>query len=92
MEGNPQELVSKSLEPFVVEIYKQEQFAAISHTLNGDCTRIDESTGIVRVYSCDEAGLRDLTRQLKPGDFFFRQSNLEDLFLKITGSALNEQQ
>jgi len=92
MEGNPQTLVSGHIEPFVLEIYKKESYALIANRQPVDCQRIDDATGIVRIYSCDETGLRELTKSLKPGDYFFRQSNLEDLFLKATGSALNAQQ
>ena len=92
IEGNPQKLVADTIEPFVLEIYSKEAFSAVKSSLPSHCTTIDESAGRVRVYSCDEAGLKDITRMLKPGTYFIRQSNLEDLFLKTTGSMLNEQQ
>jgi lipooligosaccharide transport system ATP-binding protein len=92
LEGNPQKLVSEHIEPYALEIYRKEAFAAIAHLLPSACTRLDNATDVVRIYSCDEAGLREVIKMLKPGDYFFRQSNLEDLFLKTTGSALNAQQ
>ena len=92
MEGGPRELVSDNIEPYVLEIFSKEAFVAVQHSLPSHCTTVDESAGRVRVYSCDESGLKDLTRLLKPGEYFIRQSNLEDLFLKTTGSMLNERQ
>jgi lipooligosaccharide transport system ATP-binding protein len=89
LQGNPQQLVAGHIEPFVLEIYKKELFAAIRGGLPPHCTRIDTAGDIVRIYSCDEAGLRELGAKLTAGDYFMRPSNLEDLFLKTTGSALN---
>jgi lipooligosaccharide transport system ATP-binding protein len=92
MEGNPQELVRDGIEPFVLEIYKKEAYAGIAGLLPGRCTRVNDTADVVRIYSCDEAGLKEITSRLKPGDCFMRPSNLEDLFLKTTGSALNAEQ
>ena len=33
-----------------------------------------------------------MTEQLKPGQYYMRQVNLEDLFLRTTGRSLNEKQ
>ena len=92
MEGNPQQLVRDHIEPFVLEVLNQEAFAALSGAVASVRCRIETGADISRIYSNDEAGLRQLTKHLKPGDYFVRQSNLEDLFLKTTGSTLNAQQ
>jgi lipooligosaccharide transport system ATP-binding protein len=92
MEGNPQKLVADHIEPYVLEIYRKEAFESLTLNMPDNCHRVDDSSGIVRIYSCNEPALRDTSRLLKPGDYFLRQSNLEDLFLKTTGSALNAQQ
>ena len=92
MEGNPQKLVADTIEPFVLEIFSKEAFVSVKSFLPSHCTTVDESAGRVRVYSCDETGLKELTGRLKPGTYFIRQSNLEDVFLRTTGSVLNEQQ
>jgi hypothetical protein len=47
---------------------------------------------MVRIYGADAAALQALSNRLQPGTYYFRQSNLEDLFLKTTGSSLNAQQ
>jgi lipooligosaccharide transport system ATP-binding protein len=92
MEGNPQRLVADTIEPYVMEVYAREDYDVVKNRLPTSCTRVDDTTGVIRVYSCDDSGLRELTGALKPGSFFVRQSNLEDLFLKATGSALNDDQ
>jgi len=89
LQGNPQSLVKEAIEPYVLEIYSHGAYEQIRRTLPGDCTRVDLSTEVARVYSCDEQGLRESSLKLSPGDYFLRQSNLEDLFLKTTGSTLN---
>ena len=92
MEGNPQQLVRDQIEPFVLEVLNQEAFAGLTAGLASVKCRVETGADISQIYSGDEAGLRELTKHLKPGDYFVRQSNLEDLFLKITGSTLNAQQ
>lgn len=92
VEGNPQELVRQNIEPYVMEIYSKDNFALVRADTTPQCCRIDESTDIVRIYSADYDLLRDFSKRLTPGDFYLRQSNLEDLFLKATGSSLNAQQ
>jgi hypothetical protein len=45
------------------------------------------------VYFSDEARLlRRISKDLGHGEYHLRESNLEDLFLKLTGRELNEHQ
>ena len=44
----------------------------------------------VRFFSSDSRALRSLVDQLGPGEYYVRETNLEDLFLRATGSSLNE--
>jgi lipooligosaccharide transport system ATP-binding protein len=92
MEGNPQQLVRDNIEPYVLEVFSKEAFVSCASALPSHCTRVDDSAGIVRIYSCEESALQALTQLLKTGDYFLHQSNLEDLFLKTTGNTLNAQQ
>ncbi|MBI3947543.1 MAG: ABC transporter ATP-binding protein [Armatimonadetes bacterium] len=89
VEGNPQALVRREIEPYVLEIYTREAFERVRDHLPAPGTRIEESGGVVRVYSSDDAGLLRAGERLGPGDYHLRPSNLEDLFLKATGSTLN---
>ncbi len=92
IEGNPQRLVADHIEPFVLEFYKKEAYDSVFSMLGSQNARHETTGDSIRVYSKDETMLRDVVRVLKPGEFFLRQSNLEDLFLKTTGSQLNAQQ
>ena len=91
-EGNPQQLVDKHIESYVMEIYSKEAFAIISKNVTEKCCRVDDGGDVARVYSDDYERLREFSKHLGSGEFYLRQSNLEDLFLKITGSRLNAQQ
>lgn len=88
IEGNPHELVHKNIEPYVLEVHSRDTFNLIKNDLP-DNSRVDESTEVVRIYSRDQEQLRILSGNLLPGNYYLRQSNLEDLFLKTTGSMLN---
>jgi len=54
--------------------------------------RADESVDPVRLFSNQTAAFAVITSALGPGEYHMRETNLEDLFLQATGSALNEQQ
>ena len=88
IEGNPHELVKSNIEPFVLEVHSRDVFGTIKNKLPED-VRTDNSSDIVRIYSGDHEQLRILSASLNPGECYLRQSNLEDLFLKTTGSMLN---
>lgn len=91
LEGHPHQLVSAAIEPFVLEISTREAFALIKEHIPPS-SRIDESNDMIRIYSPDRTALQELSNRLQAGAYYFRQSNLEDLFLKTTGSSLNAQQ
>ena len=42
------------------------------------------------MYSNKLENIEKLSKKLKTGDYYLRHSNLEDLFLKMTGRGLNE--
>ncbi|MDG5816773.1 ABC transporter ATP-binding protein [Chitinispirillales bacterium ANBcel5] len=92
MEGNPQMLVGENIEPYVMEVYSKELFAVITDEVSALCCRVDSSADVIRIYSKSYEPLRDLSKKLTLGGYHLRQSNLEDLFLKATGSSLNAQQ
>jgi lipooligosaccharide transport system ATP-binding protein len=88
LRGSPAELLAKNVEKHVLEI-------------TGSCklddatlqkVRIDRTQETTRVYCDDDQLLRQLAGGLKEAHYFLRQSNLEDVFLKATGRALNERQ
>lgn len=88
LEGDPRELVQNHIEQFVLEINFVDIFEKVK-TMVAPSIRIDRSANIVRLYSQTHEPLQDLASKLNPGDYYLRQSNLEDLFLKTTGSSLS---
>ncbi len=88
LEGNPHTLVDANIEPFVLEINSKECFQKIKTHIPVK-TRVDKSTDVVRIYSREQFALERISKALNPGEYYLRQSNLEDLFLKTTGSSLN---
>lgn len=91
LEGNPHELIREHIEPFVLEVNTPEIFSRISQSLPSE-VRIDQGGTVVRIFGKDQEILHNVSSRLNPGEYFLRQSNLEDLFLKITGSTLNAAQ
>ncbi|MBD3315872.1 MAG: ATP-binding cassette domain-containing protein [Chitinivibrionales bacterium] len=92
VEGHPHELLRKHIEGYVLEIISREVFQGIASGIRSENIRIDESADTVRLYANDPDVLRAVAHTLEPGDFYLRQANLEDLFLKATGRALNAAQ
>ncbi|MFP4417945.1 MAG: ABC transporter ATP-binding protein [Chitinispirillaceae bacterium] len=92
VQGNPQQLIRDNIESFVLELLNANACKTICERLPIENVRVDESTQLIRLYSQHSEILRELGEKLNPGDYYLRQANLEDLFLKTTGSALNAQQ
>jgi lipooligosaccharide transport system ATP-binding protein len=92
MEGNPAKLLKENIEEYVLEIHHKQYFTKVKDKVNSINARVDDSHEIILVYSSDLMSLKDISMLLPAGEFFLRQSNLEDLFLKITGRKLNESQ
>ena len=91
LEGSPETLVRENIEDYVLEIVNRDAVNTIVVERDSSI-RIDESGEITRLYCNDSDRLRSIADLLGPGDFHFRQSNLEDLFLRATGRQLNAQQ
>jgi lipooligosaccharide transport system ATP-binding protein len=85
LEGSPEELISGNIEKYVLEIFDPEKPVAVV-----DRTRVETTNNITYLYSDNIEVLENMTRSLKAGEFYLRQSNLEDVFLKTTGRGLNE--
>jgi lipooligosaccharide transport system ATP-binding protein len=92
MEGPPARLVESRIERYVLEIRTREAFARIKGAGLPSSIRADESVDPVRLFSNQTGAFAGITSALGPGEYHMRETNLEDLFLQATGSALNEQQ
>jgi lipooligosaccharide transport system ATP-binding protein len=93
LSGEPRQLLEENLEKYVLEIYdlcKQ----------NGSCEgyfkehhiRYEYFQELFCAYSNDVDQLRGYVETIPPSNYRLRASNLEDLFLKVTGRHLNELQ
>lgn len=89
MEGNPHRLILEHMEPYILQVHSREALACLEGKIAPD-VRAEHTEEAAMFFSNQLSSLESLTRCLKPGEFFIRQTNLEDLFLKTTGRGLNE--
>ncbi len=92
MEGAPGHLVQTRIERYVMEARHRDSFPRAAELLSGLPVRLDAAMDSLRFYSQEDGALRELAARLGPGEYQFRETNLEDLFLQATGSALGDQQ
>ncbi len=92
MRGSPAELLEQNVEKFVLEITGSRQLETIADSDALQNVRVDRSQESLRLYSDDAQRLKQLAGQLQGAHYYLRQANLEDVFLKATGRALNERQ
>jgi hypothetical protein len=74
------------MEPWVLEVFGPD--------LPGDeslpqSVRVERTPGRTLLFSADLEDLKALRNRLPAGEYFLRQSNLEDLFLRTTGRKLH---
>ena len=87
LEGRPIDLVKGHIEAYVLEIIQREASAAL--TYSGPARR-EAVRDRVLFFSDSAAELETIAAGLHPGDFYLRQANLEDVFLKATGRSLDD--
>ena len=92
MEGVPQNLLNDNIEKYVLETQGKDASALLDPIEDSGIVRKDDTRERAVFYSNDLDVLKRLADNLKSGEYFIRQSNLEDLFLKITGRVLNVNQ
>ncbi len=103
MRGSPAQLLERNVEKFVLEITGSRSLETIADSDILRTVRVDRSQESLRLYSNDDQRLKRLAGQLSAlGEtspmggqgvhYYLRQANLEDVFLKATGRALNERQ
>jgi len=91
-EGSPRQLIAEHIEPQVVEVYDEAggNLAAFVEAHRALAERV-ETSGETAFFYCREA--RDLLAQLAGTDklrYLHRASNLEDVFIKLTGRELRD--
>jgi len=87
LEGRPIDLVKSHIEAYVLEIIQREASASLTYTGSARRETIQDR---VLFFSNSAAELETIASQLNPGDFYLRQSNLEDVFLKTTGRSIHD--
>ena len=93
LEGPPHQLLSSNLESFVMEIFGGSgESVNISALNDGNGIRYESYQDTWYAYSNFPERLSALAESLNISHYHVRQSNLEDLFLKVTGRGLNELQ
>lgn len=92
MEGNPKDLMRKNMEDYVLEITDKATLSSIEGHIDPNTVRKDDALDNLLLYSDDSGTLNAISKNLKPGDYNLRQTNLEDLFLKLTGRKLHDRQ
>jgi lipooligosaccharide transport system ATP-binding protein len=90
-EGTPRDLIAQHLEPEVVEVYGQGATAlAQEATLRALAERVEVSGETVFFYTRDSRPLLSALQAWPQLRTLHRPSNLEDLFLKLTGRQIRE--
>lgn len=87
LQGNPRTLIDDNMERYVLEIHNMENTGEIREN---EAVRREQDNIRLLFYSNSHRELEEISETLNPGDYYLRQSNLEDLFLKSTGRALHE--
>jgi len=88
LEGQPAKLIRENMENYVLEIYGDSMKKVENHTSS---VRVENTENRTLMYSNNIQELEGLCNETcTAGEFFLRQTNLEDLFLKTTGRNLNE--
>jgi lipooligosaccharide transport system ATP-binding protein len=92
MEGNPKELLSENIEPYVLELIDKSAAERIETKVPASQWRKEESGERIIYFGKEYKHLREMVSDIDPQYYYLRQINLEDLFLQATGRRLNEKQ
>lgn len=93
LEGNPRHLLADNLESYVMEVHgsclaPEEDQGRSGH----EGVRLERYLDTLYVYSNETTRLERFSETQACKEYHIRPSNLEDLFLKVTGRGLNELQ
>ena len=89
-EGSPREMIAQFIEPHVIEVFGE---GALGWKSQGQslCTRLEIAGETLFCYALDEAPALDSLKLQTGLRYLHRPSNLEDVFLKLTGRDLRDQ-
>ncbi len=91
LEGNPHALLDEYIESHVIEVLDRENVPALPGPLLAKARKEDSGERVL-FYSEQIEVIHRIADKLPRGGFYIRQTNLEDLFLKITGRKLHATQ
>ena len=92
IEGPPRQLMKKNIERYVLEVFDAGTLAARLDEMTQKQMRIDRSQQVTLLFSDNLDDLKALAGSMERGNYYLRETNLEDVFLKATGRGLNESQ
>jgi len=92
IEGPPRDLLKKHIEQYVLEVPDAATLPDKFKEMMPDSVRIEQAQQGIRLFSSNYDYLKILTGSMAGGNYYLRQTNLEDVFLKATGRGLNETQ
>lgn len=92
LEGPPRTLLERYVEKYVLEISDPSGLDRVIEPSVHRAIRKEESQNSVRVYADDRELLDQIIRAGELEHYYFRESTLEDLFMRVTGRVLNDQQ
>jgi lipooligosaccharide transport system ATP-binding protein len=88
-EGSPRELIEKTIEPDVVEVFGDD-LASLKDRISAYATRIEMSGETLFAYTNTPKPLTDVLSQFQGIRVLHRPANLEDVFIKLTGRELRD--
>jgi len=92
IEGQPRDLLTKHIEKYVLELPDAGTLHDKFNENMPDHARMERVQYGMRLFSNDYDYLKMLAGSIAGENYYLRQTNLEDVFLKTTGRGLNETQ
>ncbi|HKJ86359.1 MAG TPA: ABC transporter ATP-binding protein [Spirochaetia bacterium] len=92
IEGSPHDLLQSEVEPHVLELHDLDHLDAFEAGIAAEAARREDAGHRAIFYAKEAAALEHAASSIPRQAYTMRHSNLEDLFLRVTGRHLNEHQ
>ncbi|HOC58650.1 MAG: ABC transporter ATP-binding protein [Syntrophaceae bacterium] len=92
IEGSPRDLLQNHIEKYVLELPDAGILRHPAYQQMQTQVRLEQTEHGLRLFSGNYDCLKNLAGKMEGENYYLRQTNLEDLFLKATGRDLNETQ
>ena len=90
IEGEPKSLLEVNMEKYVLELISRQKETIPVLNIDKKIVRVDDFHEPPHLYSNNFNVLQKIADSLQGREHYLRQTNLEDLFMKLTGRSLNE--